>query len=160
MEIFQEANIKSKKHLQNADHMLSMTYPLIKDPKILLAVLNNMDVAISSIIDTVLEYDKLYKRISTYEDTFEAKFEIFKKKCVSKYGFNPDFIQTVKEIKETIKAHKESPVEFSKKDKFVICNEKYKFKILEADTLKKQITKTKLYYNIVQNILKNDRIFN
>ncbi len=160
MEQFQESNLKAKKHLQTADHILSMTYPLIKDPKILLTVLDNINKSFQCMMDTVLQYDRLYKRIPIYADKFEEKYLIFKQKSGARYNFDPDFLEMAREIKETMQAHKKSPVEFARKNKFVICDDKYQTKTIEETSLKIYIAKAKLYHKIVQNVFKNDRIFN
>ena len=70
-----------------------------------------------------------------------------------------EFILVLREINEILKSHKESPVEFSKNGKFVICSESFSLKTISSDLLKNYIIKAKLYYNTLSNILKNDRIF-
>ncbi len=160
MEKFQESNARAKKHLHTADHMLSTTYPLVKDPKILLVVLDNLNSSLLSILDTMLEYERLYKRIPSYTDKFEAKFDVFRNRIAKRYNFEKEFMETIREIKETLHAHKKSPMEFPRKNKFVICSSNYDTKTISPETLKSYIAKTKLYNQVVQNILKNDRIFN
>jgi len=160
MEKFQESHIKAKKHLHTADHMLTITYPLIKDPKLLLAVTDNVRKAAEGIIETMLEYERLYRRVPPYVDNFAAKFELFRNKVSAKYNFDNDFIIMVKEIVEIVNAHKNSPMEFTRKEKFVICNKQYATKTISAEDLKKYIAKLKLYHKVSDNVLKNDRIFN
>jgi len=160
MERFQETHIKAKKSLQTADHMLSVTYPLIKDPKLLVAIAENVSRAAQGIIETMLEYERLYRRVPAYVDNFAVKFEIFRNRVSAKYNFDNDFITIVKEIVDIVNAHKNSPMEFARKEKFVICNKQYATKTISADTLKQYIAKLKLYHTISDNVLKNDRIFN
>ncbi len=157
---FEEKHNKAKKHLMAADHMLTTTYPLIQDPKMLLAVVDNISNSLTLLMETILEFDKYYKRIGYYGDSFESKCNIFQQEVAQRYSFDKEFIILMKEIKEVIKSHKSSPVEFSKNGKFVICNENYTIKTISVDELKKNIAKAKLYYNVTSNILKNDRIFN
>ncbi|MCP3682530.1 MAG: hypothetical protein GY861_07545, partial [bacterium] len=42
MEKFQEAREKARKNINVADHMFCMTYPLVKDNRLLLAILENI----------------------------------------------------------------------------------------------------------------------
>lgn len=160
MEKHQQHNLNAKKHLNTADHMLTITYPMIKDPKILLAVLDNLNVAVKNMMEAVLEYDYLFKNISGFDDTFIAKYSVFKQKCAKRYSFDDGFMELLKELNDTHKAHKESPVEFPRKNSFIICNKNYETKKITFDDLKQKIAKAKLNFNILQNVFKNDRIFN
>ena len=42
MESYEIARDKAKRHVKIADHMLTQTYPLIQDPKLLIAVMDNI----------------------------------------------------------------------------------------------------------------------
>ena len=50
MEKYEELRDMARKKIQIADHMLTMTYPMIKDPKLLLAVMENIFLALTNSI--------------------------------------------------------------------------------------------------------------
>ena len=159
MEKFQEMREIARKKLQVADHMLTMTYPFVQDPKLLIAVMENLFLALANSMTSLLYYDRLFKRIPPFQDTFPSKFNMFKTKYANK--FDKEYMDLIQEIKEIILEHRKSPVEFSKKDKFVICSDNYKMKTVTLNQLKDYIKKTKLFINKTNQLMsKNESIFN
>lgn len=160
MEKFQELRESAKKKIGVADHMLTQTYPLIQDPKLLLAVLENVFLSFTNSMSSILYYERLFKRIPPFQDNFESKFNSFRARIVEKHNVNAKYVNTIKEVKDLIVQHKKSPVEFVRKDKFVICNENYKIKTISINDIKSYIQEAKEFNKISQNItMKNESIF-
>lgn len=153
MEKFQEFRDAARKKITIADHMLTQTYPLVKDVKLLLPVLENTFLALSYAMSSVLHYDRLYKHINVLPENFEAKLYIFKEKCVPRYKIDKEYLQLIREIKDIIMAHKKSPVEFVRNDRFVICSDNYRMKTISTDQLKKYIAKSKIFVQETNNIV-------
>ena len=152
---------KAKKNVIVADHMISVTYPLIKDTKLLIAVLDNIFLALTNSVGALLHYERLFKRIPPFHETFESKFNLFRLRCIDKFNIDKAYIPFILDIKDIIIQHNKSPVEFAKGDKFVICSENYKMKAISLKDIKEYLNKTKNFTNQVDGILsKNDRIFN
>ena len=56
--------------------------------------------------------------------------------------------------------HKKSPVEFTRKDTFVIANGGYKLKTVTIDKIKEYIQHTKEFIKLMEEIVsKNEQIF-
>jgi len=160
MERFQEVREKANKHIHIADHLLSVTYPLIKDNKLLLAVIENIFLAYTNTIGSLLYFERTFKRIPPFQDNFESKFTMFRETCVLKYKIDKSYVSDIQDLKNIILAHKKSPVEFTRKDRFVICSDNYKLKTISIDELKKQIDKAKLFIQEMNNIIsKNEGLF-
>ncbi|MAG38993.1 hypothetical protein CMO90_02790 [Candidatus Woesearchaeota archaeon] len=160
MEDFQIASDKAKKNIQIADHMLIMTFPLVKDPKLLLAVMKNIFSSLNNSMSSLLYYERLFKRIPIFQDSFESKFIVFKNKMVSKHHIDNEYVNLIQEIREILLAHKNSPVEFSRGDRFVICSDNYRMKTIKVSDLKKYVAKTKLFIiDINRLVSKNAGIF-
>jgi len=156
MEKFKELVFISSKYLKNADHMLYMTYPLVKDVKLLITISNNIDKAVKLSIMAFLRYDWLYKRIVKIPDDFDARLDLFKKISVNRYGFKLSDIDFAKEIDEIMVKHRQSPVEFIKNDKFVISYNTYKLKSIGYEDVKGYVLKAKPFILRLNNILRND----
>jgi hypothetical protein len=122
--------------LSNAEHILTQTYPLLKDPKILLAVYENIYCAVNDIITGFLEE-------KDYNLTDEEKYDIFK----IKYSQHVEF---VKEIKTIWKERKESPVEFVKDNKLHICSDDYNIRILSENEMKRFLSKAKYLFEEIK----------
>lgn len=142
MEVHLEARDKAIKKLKVADHMLTVTYPLVKDPKLLLAVMDNVFLSLTNTMAAFLHFDQKYKRVPMFQDNFESKFDLFRQKAES-YRVDRGYLVMIQEIKETIVAHRKAPVEFRKKDQLVICNEQYQFKTINTEKMQDYIDKTR-----------------
>ena len=156
MEKFQELRDSAGKKLQIADYMLTMTYPLVRDPKLLLSVAENLFLAYSYSISSLLHYERLFKRIPPFQEDFGSKIEMFADRCVGKYGIDSENIRIIRDIKEIIIAHKKSPVEFSRKDSFVICDGDYRIRTISPNIIKDYIEKAKLFIRKMSSIVSED----
>lgn len=160
MEKFQECREKAKRSLHIADHMLTQTYPLVQDPKLLLAVLENVFLAMTNAMGSLLYYERLFKRVPPFHDTFESKFNLFKMKSAIRYNIDPSYLILMQDVKDIIVEHRRSPIEFSRKDKFIICSPTYNLKTVSISHIKNYIDKTKLFIKITDNIIeKGDQLF-
>ena len=160
MEKYQEAREAAKKYLKTADHMISVTYPLVKDSKLLLAVMDNIFLALSSSMGAILFHDRLFKKIPPFHNTFESKYRMFREKSIDLHNIDKKYLQFILDIKNIIVKHRESPVEFRRKDSFVICTEDYKMKTLTVPEIKSYVMKTKDFVNLMVKVVsKYDRLF-
>jgi len=160
MEQFQIARDDAIKKLKLADHMLTITYQLVQDPKLLLAVLENIFHSLNNAMNSILYYDRLFKRIPILPDSFEAKLNIFKTMCAPRYNIKREYIDLIRDIRDIIINHKSSPIEFARKDKFVICSDNYKMKTISIPDIKKYIAQAKLFIIDMSSIVeKNEGIF-
>ena len=160
MERFQEARDKALNHLKLANHVLGVTYPLVKDPKLLVNVVDNLFLALTNALTSVLHYDRLFKQIPPFHDTFESKFTMFQAKCVLRYKIDGSYLRLIQEIKEIVLLHRSSPVEFRRKDRFVICSDNFNTHEISADKIKDYLKKTKEFFELSQKIVnENERIF-
>ncbi|MBW2991984.1 hypothetical protein KY345_02075 [Candidatus Woesearchaeota archaeon] len=160
MEKFQEAREKALKALRTADHMISVTYGVVKDAKLLLAILDNLNTALQETMNSIIFYDRLFKRIPPFQDSFESRYNIFRLKSARRYSLDSEYITTIAEVKEMLDEHKKSPVEFVRNDKFVICNNSYRMKTLSIIDIKKYIARAKIFIqeaNIITS--KNEELF-
>jgi hypothetical protein len=153
MSKYLEARKKALKNIQVADHILTQTYPLVKDPKLLLAVVDNIFLALSEIINMAVYYEREEKNIPPFHDSFEIKFDIFKMNLAPKYGINPASIAFIADMKTIIEQHKNSPVEFSRKDSFIICDEEYSMTTITTSQMKKFIDNTREIFTLVDEQL-------
>ncbi len=143
MEDYQKARALALRHLKIADHMLTQTYPLLKEPKLLLAVAENLYKAVMRSIDAILLWERLYKRIPPYHNTSQNKINLFRARSERRYGFPDEYAELARRLHETMRQHRESPVEFSRKDKFVIADNEYKLKTLTPEELKRGVETAK-----------------
>lgn len=153
MDRVRDALDKALKNAKIADHMLTQTYPSVNDPKILVAVLENVFLSLTNAMAALLYYERLYKRIPPFHNTFESKFNIMKFKVAHRYSIDKDYMALISNVKSIIVSHKKSPVEFSRKDTFVICSDRYDLKTISPNEMKGYISKTKDFVQKVEGII-------
>ncbi len=160
MEQFQEYRDLAIKKIRIADHMLVMTFPIVNDPKLLLAVLENVFSSLDNAMTSLLYYERLFKRVPPFQESFDSRFNVFKSSLIERYRIDKGYLGMIQEIRELLKDHKNSPVEFARKDKFVICGANYQMKTISVPDIKKYISRTKLFVNEMTNLVnKNAGIF-
>lgn len=143
MEKHEELIKDANKLINTADHFIYTTYPMLKETKLLLTIVKNIHDASVKAMDSVLEYERLYKRISDYPDDFNTKLEILKTKCMRKYSLPREFIQTIRDVRMIVKEHKQSPIEFSRYDKLIICSEDFRTKSISLTEVKGYLSTAK-----------------
>jgi len=149
MEKFLENIIIAEKKIQTADHMAYVTFPLIKDRRLLLKITQEIKNAATNCISSILQYEYLYKRITLYKDP-KSNFKTFIEKCAPRYHITKEEINLVLELFDFMEKHKDSPFEFIKDDKVVILSNG-----LKPTTL--TLEKTKEFLISVKNILRKTR---
>ncbi|MFH1071934.1 MAG: hypothetical protein V1743_00730 [Nanoarchaeota archaeon] len=153
METYQEYREKALKHIMIADHMLVITYPLVNDPKLLLTILENISESLRCSVRALLHYELLYKKIDIFQETPEEEMRIFKEESRA-YGISKHYLDVIEQVRGILKEHKESPMEFARKETFVICGENYTLKTLSEQLIKTYITKTKEFNQVISTAIK------
>jgi len=142
----------SIKSIHIADRILTMTYPLVKDEKLLVAVLDNTYLAASGAINAILENQRELKKIPPYHADLDSKMNVLRLKLCNELKINPKDIVFIEELKELVKAQKTSKIEFNRPDKRVFFdgNEVHS---LSKIILEKHIEKTKNLISISERVL-------
>jgi len=146
MEKFIEYLDEASKKIQTVDHMIYITFPLIKDKRLLLKILLETKIAISKCINAILQYEYLYKRINLYKKS-EKNLKIFKEQCAPRYRITKEEINLIAELFDIVQKHEESPFEFIKNEKVIILSENLRHKTFT-------IEKSKEFLILAKDILK------
>ena len=141
-EKFIESLDKAAIVLKTADHMLYMTYPLIKEKRLLLKILNETYLAVLNVVNAILQYEYLYKRITLYKDA-KTNFTIFKQRCAPRYGITEEEVANITELFNLTEKHKKSPFEFVRNDKIIIMTNALKTDTVTVDKMKDFILTSK-----------------
>lgn len=149
MQKFLENLQEVEKTIQRIDHMTYVTFPLIKDKKLLLKILLETKIAITQCINSILQYEYLYKKIILHKST-KTNFKTFQEKCAPRYKITQKEIELIIELFDIVEKHKQSPFEFVKNDKIIILSEN-----LKPETI--TIEKIKEFLILGKNILKKTK---
>jgi len=118
MEKYTEYLEQARKHFKTADHMSYVTLVLLKENRLLIKIVTELSEATVNLIKAFLSYEYNFKRIKLYRDPL-MNLRTFQQKIAPKYIEKQDALNLIK-ILEINKKHKQSPMEFVKKEKFVI----------------------------------------
>jgi len=158
MEKFQQNLEEAIKALQIADHMTYVTFPLVNEQRLLLKIFDEIYKSIIGSINAILNYEYMYKRIKLYTDNGE-NIRTFANKCAKTYNLNNEQTKKILEILELNKKHKQSAMEFVKKNKVVILSDNLGTQTLDIQKIKEYLILAKELLMHVNNKIKN-RHFN
>ena len=146
---------KANKLLKTADHLVYVTYPLVKDNKIIITITDNLLDAMTNAMEALLKYDKYYKRIQYLPEDFKSKLEMFKTSCAPRYKLNMASLSLINDLKDLQDLRKKSTMEFSRNDKYIITQENFNVKTLTYQKVKDWVNLSKSFFEKINFILKN-----
>lgn len=135
MEKFLENLEKASKAIRTVDHLFYVTFPLVRDKKLLLKILLEIKIAIASCINSILQYEYLIKRITLNSDP-KINLKTFEKKCAWRYEITGEEVKLIFELFNLVEKHKQSPFEFVRNEKIVILSESSDIEILTVEKIK------------------------
>jgi hypothetical protein len=147
MHQFKEQLTIAQRSFSNADHLVFMTYPALKEPKLLAASLGSLQIALTAGIKAVLAYERYHKRIPN------TSLETFEQTCAKRYTFPRELMETYRDIERIRQARKDSPIEFTRKGKVVICSDNYHMKVIDEKMIKGYVDVTRRFLKKVEAIL-------
>ena len=151
---FQTLKFQALEKLKVADHLVGTTYPLVREPKLLVSVIENICQALELTMQALIEYEQKLVNIPKYTPDYEGILEIFRRKIVTKYGIHTDVVSFIIDMKKTLESHKKASVEFTKKETFVMSDNDYRLTTLNIDDVKKTLAKAKRHVDELFKIIK------
>lgn len=153
MEGFCAARNTARKRYQVAEHMLTQTYPLVRDPKLLLGVLQNGLGSMEASLSAWLEYEIEQKRLQSYPESLQGKIHALQERIPKEH------VVLITQMKEMLKEHEESPVEITKDEKMIIFDKEYHATKLTPNLLKEQLRGVRAFLFLMETkVAKNDAV--
>jgi cell fate (sporulation/competence/biofilm development) regulator YlbF (YheA/YmcA/DUF963 family) len=121
MRYFENLN-EAERLLKTSDHLIYVSYTLLKDQKLLIKILPEIKIAISKTLNAVLQNEYILKRIKLYKNP-KDNFETFKKKCAPLYKITNSEISKIEELFKIVESHEKSPMEFTRGENVVILSD-------------------------------------
>lgn len=127
-----------------AHHLITQTFPLSSDPKVLLSVLKNIHISHENIFLAVLDNEFLRPKISP-NASFILKLDRLKQLVTEKKLLEPKELSVLVDVENDWNRHNSSDVEFARNDDLVMADsEEYLLKKLTSDLLQDYISRTKI----------------
>lgn len=143
---------RARQELETADHLTYITFPLIKENRLLLKILEKIYISLLNMINAVLQYEYMYKRITLYKDA-KVNLETFKRIAV-RYNINEIQLKKILEILKLGEKHKTSSFEFAKNDKVVIMSNNLETETINLERVKSYLIEVKDILRKIQIIIK------
>ena len=115
----------AREQLEAAEHMISVTYNMIGEPRLLLTIAQKLHSSYLNAMKSILYYERYNNKIPQFDENFENMLAIFQARATRRYNFKEDYTPLLKELHGIIQGHKESPVVFARKGSYMICDEEY-----------------------------------
>jgi len=146
MKTAEEYSVESQKHIKEAEYLLNSTYSITKDQKVLLSILLKLHSALESSLNAFLN-QKIGSR-----NTFLSKISLLREESKNLNLTETDF-EFLTLLRNLIQEHQDSPVEFARKDKFIIADHQFSLHTLSIQNLNEylQISK-KIIAELLMNI--------
>ena len=139
MERFHEELEAGRRHLRTADHLVSITFPLVKDNKLLLTAMENLFSGAKNLMASLLHYEEAFKRIPHFQGDYDTMAHWFRSKCVPYYNLSRDYGISLDELNVLADNHKTSAVEFTRGDGLVMFSDTCNFRKISLAELKAYI---------------------
>lgn len=130
---------RAKQEICTAEHMVTVTYESVNDPKFLLAILRRIESTNLLVMKAMLAKEEALEsaqkkgRNETHEELFPVWETKYAKEC------NKETLQYLQQTHALLKKHEESPVEFARRGNIVLCTEEYQLDIISIESIKKSI---------------------
>ncbi|MEK6860303.1 MAG: hypothetical protein AABX54_05820 [Nanoarchaeota archaeon] len=154
MQQFQDNLAKAIRHLQIADHMAYVTYPLINDRRLILKIFEEIYQSIINLIIAIVDYETFSKDLNILkheEEKIKRFFDIY-----SRNHLTVEQIIKIKEIIEINQKHKQSAVEFIRKDRIIIMLDNLKTHSLDIKTIKSYLLTAKEFLMRINKLMKRE----
>lgn len=100
MENFNKLMDEAEKAISTADHLAYVTYPMVRETKLILNVIDHLYNAVDKSMKAILHYDCYYKRIPMFDEDFRNQFRILKDKCARRYKISDKELKTIYDLRE------------------------------------------------------------
>ena len=138
--------IEAERMIITSDHLIYVTLPIIKNKRLLLRIIINLKGAIAKCINSILQYEYIFRRIRLSKNPKE-NMETFLNKSAPRYGIGTSETRQILELFELAKKHEESPMEFVRGEKVVILSENLHKNIIAIEDAKRFLLLSK---NVLQ----------
>jgi hypothetical protein len=147
---------KAQKEINSSDHLLFVTYNIVKDSKFVFSVTNQLIDAVKYALEALLEFERKSKLIEPYPKQFNFMVEIFKKKVSERREFDKRtliFLTKLVVMEQTINT---SSLHFRRGDTYVLADEEFGTQAIELQTIKSYFSSAQEFVTKVGDIIEQD----
>jgi|SRR3989344_9269393 len=144
---------QAKKEIGLADHLLYVTFSMIKDTKFLLAISEHIHRAAFAALEALLEFERHYKRIEAFSRNHSVMISTYRQKLEHFYNLDPKFYSLLKKLNEIRKLGANVNVAFRHGEKYVLASSDFKLTTIDFESIKRYNNITKRFVEKVEGVL-------
>lgn len=149
------AKEKAYQQYNTAFHLLNVTFPLVKDQKLLLGIAHNLFSSVEATMTAILQYERDLRLVSGFNDAdFQSKFNTFRDRSVRRNKIPGLAVSLIQELREIVELHQKSPMVFQRGASVVICDKQYTLKSLTARDLAQYVHQAKEFLEVMEGIMR------
>ncbi len=134
---------KSQKALDSSDHLAYITYPLLKEIKLLRKIFEDMGIALNNLIKATIVYEEKKSKITVYgEDRMNNLF--FLKKLSLKYNITQNEVTKLAEFLDLFEQYKVANFDFIKHNNLVLLSPNLRSKTISFEQVKEYLNLIKI----------------
>ncbi len=153
MNSFEPYATKAHEQYRIAKHLLEVTYPLMKDTKLLMGICINILRCLENCSSAILAYEYQEQQNKNFPSTLQQKLSMLQTFSPSKTKIPKQTLILTADLAALEELHRKSPVEFSRNGRFVICSKEFDLTTLGIDDLKRYLSSAAQYLAIMDSIL-------
>lgn len=145
----------AEKYFWNADHMIFVTYSLLKDVRLFPTIVHNLYEGFIQTLNAILIFDGRLK-IGYGKDNVRALMYLAESKIFRKYHLSSDFLSVMRSIVEFEEAVSGSKTSFVRENRFVVCSSNYNLKTIDLNLIKKYNVVAKDFFKKIKEVVMNN----
>jgi len=145
---------KAFQQYDTAFHLLKVTFPLVKDQKLLMGVIHNLFTSLELCMDAILRYERELQLIPAYSEQFESKYRLFLSRSVRRNNIPLELVLLMKELNEILNLHRHSPMEFQRGNRFIISTKDYQLKSISISEINTYLQQTKQFLEVMDRVVR------
>jgi len=149
---FDEIKKKANYQYDVAYHLLTVTYPMIKEPKLLMSILSNIANALEYGMDAILIHERQLKLVPPPPTSFIGKLNVFRHRSLRRNNVSNKMPNLIMELKEILELQKKCPTQFQRGNKFIVCTKDYQMKVISLKEVKEYLEETKKFLKVLETL--------
>lgn len=155
MEDVMELLAKAEHCLRTADHIIYITYPLLKEKMLIKKILDEVYSGIVFIVSAITKYESAYKRAEEKKELKE-QFQQFLR-CAPRFNVAPSELRGLSELIGLAERFHSSSIDFVRREKLVFMNNGFRTETVGLDDLKKYLTIAKTVLLKIKKKIEEER---
>lgn len=132
-------NLKeADKKVQIANHLIYVTFPLIKNKRLLIKIIQDIKTAVLNCVNSILQYEYIKKRIKLTKEPLE-NFKIFSEQCAPRYNISDYETKQILELFEIARKQEQCSMEIMKNEKVILLSKNLTPEFITIETAKKYL---------------------